>query len=45
MTIPEIAKYFYVVDEDSKEGDEADKMASISCHVKKLRQLDSRLCD
>jgi len=33
MTIPEIAKGFYVVDENKK-GDGADKMATISCHAK-----------
>lgn len=33
MTIPELAKSFYVVDENRK-GDGADEMATISCHAK-----------
>ena len=34
MTIPEIAQNFYVID-DQKEGDGADKIATISCNNKK----------
>ena len=34
MSIPEMAKAFYVVDE-TKQGDGADKMATITCHNNK----------
>jgi hypothetical protein len=33
MTIPEMAKNFYIIDENKK-GDGADQMATISCHAK-----------